>query len=162
MARIVRNARIARALQHGVAIFVELRIFQMRVGVDNLQCQSGTAGVLRHPMNTISLSGSTPARTLNPKTPQLRFSAGLSALAPEVPQHARADSSRAIKMPQKRQLYFSSRQPEHPQRTCRSPASLPGPTEAATIMPFDSTPRSLRGARFATTTTFLPTSSSGV
>jgi hypothetical protein len=37
-----------------------------------------------------------------------------------------------------------------------------GPTEAATIMPLDSTPRSLRGARFTTTTTFLPTSSSGV
>ncbi len=36
-----------------------------------------------------------------------------------------------------------------------------GPTEAATIMPFDSTPRSLRGARFTTTTTLRPMRDSG-
>jgi hypothetical protein len=36
-----------------------------------------------------------------------------------------------------------------------------GPTEAATIIPLDSTPRSLRGARFTTTTTFRPTKDSG-
>ena len=35
------------------------------------------------------------------------------------------------------------------------------PTEAATIMPFDSTPRSLRGCRLVTSTTFMPTSCSG-
>src|SRR6266851_10021822 len=34
--------------------------------------------------------------------------------------------------------------------------------EAATIIPCDSTPRSLRGARFATITTLRPTSSSGL
>src|SRR6266852_5148941 len=44
----------------------------------------------------------------------------------------------------------------------RNPAStgLPPSSEAATIMPFDSTPRSLRGARLATMTTFRPTSGS--
>ena len=36
-----------------------------------------------------------------------------------------------------------------------------GPTEAATIIPFDSTPRNLRGARFVTTTTFRPISAVG-
>ena len=36
------------------------------------------------------------------------------------------------------------------------------PSEAATIMPFDSRPRSLRGARLATMTTLRPTSDSGV
>ena len=35
------------------------------------------------------------------------------------------------------------------------------PTEAATIMPFDSMPRILRGRRLVTTTTFLPTNVSG-
>src|SRR6266852_6281653 len=36
-----------------------------------------------------------------------------------------------------------------------------GPTEAATIMPLDSTPRSLRGARFTTTATLRPINFSG-
>jgi hypothetical protein len=36
-----------------------------------------------------------------------------------------------------------------------------GPMLAATIMPFDSTPRSLRGARLTTTTTFRPIRDSG-
>ena len=36
-----------------------------------------------------------------------------------------------------------------------------GSTAAATIMPFDSRPRSLRGAKLATITTFLPGKSSG-
>ena len=36
-----------------------------------------------------------------------------------------------------------------------------GPTEAATIMPLDSTPRSLRGARFTTTATLRPMRDSG-
>src|SRR5882724_329683 len=46
----------------------------------------------------------------------------------------------------------------------RKPAStgLPSsPTEAATIMPFDSSPRSLRGCRLATMTTLRPMSDSG-
>ncbi len=45
----------------------------------------------------------------------------------------------------------------------RNPAStgLPSPREAATIMPFDSRPRSLRGCRLATITTLRPTSDSG-
>src|SRR5258708_38188661 len=38
---------------------------------------------------------------------------------------------------------------------------FPPSREAATIMPLDSKPRSLRGARFATMTTFLPTRLSG-
>src|SRR5208337_11773 len=38
---------------------------------------------------------------------------------------------------------------------------LPPSGEAATIMPFDSSPRTLRGARFATTTTLRPMSVSG-
>ena len=37
----------------------------------------------------------------------------------------------------------------------------PSPTEAATIIPFDSTPRILRAWRLTTTTTFMPTSFSG-
>src|SRR5882724_10067554 len=46
----------------------------------------------------------------------------------------------------------------------RKPANtgLPPSTDAATIMPFDSTPRSLRGARFATITTIRPINCSGV
>src|SRR5579862_6916250 len=42
----------------------------------------------------------------------------------------------------------------------RKPAStgLPSGAEAAKIMPLDSTPRSLRGSRFRTTTTLRPTS----
>src|SRR5258708_854789 len=45
----------------------------------------------------------------------------------------------------------------------RNPAStgLPPSSEAATIMPFDSTPRSLRGSRLATITTLRPIRSSG-
>ena len=35
------------------------------------------------------------------------------------------------------------------------------PTDAATIMPFDSMPRNLRGMRLAMMTTFLPSKSSG-
>src|ERR1700731_5171043 len=38
---------------------------------------------------------------------------------------------------------------------------LPPSGEAATIMPFDSNPRNLRGARFATITTLRPISVSG-
>ena len=38
---------------------------------------------------------------------------------------------------------------------------LPPSSEAATIIPFDSNPRSLRGARLATITTFRPTRVSG-
>jgi hypothetical protein len=37
-----------------------------------------------------------------------------------------------------------------------------GPTVAATIIPFDSTPRSFRGWRFVTRTTFIPTTCSGL
>src|SRR5436190_16239025 len=45
----------------------------------------------------------------------------------------------------------------------RKPASTGGPSgsDAATIMPRDSSPRSLRGARFATMITLRPTSCSG-
>ena len=45
-----------------------------------------------------------------------------------------------------------------------NPAStgLPSPTEAATIMPFDSMPFSLRGCRLATMTTLRPTRSAAV
>ena len=45
----------------------------------------------------------------------------------------------------------------------RNPAStgLPPSSEAATIMPFDSMPRSLRGCRLATITTLRPISCSG-
>ena len=45
----------------------------------------------------------------------------------------------------------------------KNPASTgcPPSSDAATIMPFDSRPRSLRGARFATITTLRPTSVSG-
>ena len=43
-------------------------------------------------------------------------------------------------------------------------ASTGGPpsSDAATTMPFDSTPRSLRGSRLATMATLRPTSSSGL
>ena len=46
----------------------------------------------------------------------------------------------------------------------RNPASTGAPSgkDAATIMPFDSTPRSFRGCRFVTTTTLRPTRSSGL
>jgi hypothetical protein len=37
-----------------------------------------------------------------------------------------------------------------------------GPAEAATTIPFDSTPRSFLGSRFATSTIFMPTRSSGL
>jgi hypothetical protein len=36
-----------------------------------------------------------------------------------------------------------------------------GPTDAATIIPFDSTPRNFRGAKFTTTATFRPINFSG-
>ena len=46
--------------------------------------------------------------------------------------------------------------------TSRSDGSPVSPTVAASTIPFDSTPMSLAGFRFATiTTTFLPTSASG-
>ncbi len=37
------DAGVARALKHGVAIFIKLRIFEVRVGVDDLQ------GWVQHP-----------------------------------------------------------------------------------------------------------------
>src|SRR5580704_9844620 len=45
----------------------------------------------------------------------------------------------------------------------RNPAStgFPSSSDAATIIPFDSSPRIFRGARFATITTFRPTNASG-
>src|SRR5882757_6859507 len=45
----------------------------------------------------------------------------------------------------------------------KNPANtgLPPSSDAATIIPFDSSPRSLRGARLATITTLRPTSGSG-
>jgi len=61
----------------------------------------------------------------------------------------------------KKNAYFK-RAPTSTSSVKAARTGLPsGPTLAATIIPLDSTPRSLRGARFTTTTTLRPTSDSG-
>ena len=60
-----------------------------------------------------------------------------------------------------RQLRYFRRAPTGTSSVKVQSTGLPSGVEAATIIPLDSTPRSLRGARFATITTLRPTSSSG-
>ena len=57
--------------------------------------------------------------------------------------------------------YFSRAQSGTSSRNPASTGTPSSPSEAATIMPCDSSPRSLRGARLATITTLRPMSFSG-
>ena len=66
----------------------------------------------------------------------------------------------ALNLRVRQALFYFTRLPEA--RFCGSTrARLPCPSEAHSSMPKDSIPISLAGARFATTTTFLPTICSG-
>ena len=107
------DSRLARALEHGIAIFVKLREIQVRVGIYEFH------GI------TVRLR---PKRSMRLETPDC----ATSVACPRV----------------------------HPPEIPRAPAVF-RLDEAATIMPFDSTPRNFRGARFTTTTTLRPTSFSG-
>jgi len=116
---------LVRPCQHGIAVGVKLRHFEMRVGINEQRKTLATD------------------------------SRGYSRIKSETKQ----DPCPSVKI---RGLFHFKRAPTG--TSSRNPASTGkplSPTEAATIMPFDSKPRSLRGWRFTTRTTLRPTSDSG-
>src|SRR5205085_1358337 len=66
----------------------------------------------------------------------------------------------AVRVAENGKAHFTRVPGGTPSATASSDGSPVSPTAAARTIPFDSTPMSFAGLRFATMTTFLPTSSS--